>query len=89
MRVRLAEPAFKDVDSIRRFIGLDNPVAAAEAVTKLLLAAQRLGEMPSLGRIGRVADTRELIVPPYVIVYTVITDTVWILRVLDGARKWP
>lgn len=89
MRVRLAEPAFKDLDSIRSFIGLDNPAAAADVVTKLLQAAQRLGELPGLDRIGRVADTRELIVPPYAIVYTVISDTVWILRVLHGARKWP
>lgn len=89
MRVRLAELAFRDVDSIRRFISLDNPAAAAKVVAELLQAAQRLGEMPGLGRIGRVADTRELIVPPYAIVYTVISETVWILRVLHGARKWP
>ena len=89
MRVRFAESAFEDVDNIRHFIGLDNPAAAADVITKLLQAIERLGEMPSLGRIGRVADTRELIVPPYAIVYTVITDTVWILRVLHGARKWP
>jgi len=89
MRVRLTEAALEDIDSIRHFIGLDNPAAAADVVTRLLRATERLGDLPSVGRVGRVADTRELIVPPYAIVYTVMADTVWILRALHGARKWP
>ncbi len=89
MRVRFTEPVFNDLDSIRGFIGLDNPAATAEVVAKLVQASQRLEGLPSLGRAGRVVDTRELIVPPYVVVYTTIADTIWILRVLHGARKWP
>jgi toxin ParE1/3/4 len=40
---------------------------------------------------GRIAGTRELVVPPlpYIIVYQVKSSAVHILRVYHGARNWP
>jgi len=38
-----------------------------------------------------VRDTRELVIPntPLIAAYTVVGSTVWNLRVLHSARKWP
>lgn len=45
---------------------------------------------PALGRPGRVAGTRELVLPktPYVVAYRIM-EAVEILAVMHGAREWP
>ncbi|HET6521471.1 MAG TPA: type II toxin-antitoxin system RelE/ParE family toxin, partial [Geminicoccaceae bacterium] len=50
-----------------------------------------LAQHPESGRPGRVPGTRELVVSgtPYIVPYRVQGNTVQILRVLHGARKWP
>jgi len=44
-----------------------------------------------MGRRGRVGGTRELVIPsqPYIIAYRIRGQTIHILAVLHGARKWP
>jgi toxin ParE1/3/4 len=44
-----------------------------------------------MGRLGRVPGTRELPVPGtrYLVPYRVTEDSLQILRVDHGARKWP
>ncbi len=52
--------------------------------------AARLLSFPYLGRIGRVQETRELIVHKhYVLIYEVEKETVRIIRVLNTAQQWP
>jgi toxin ParE1/3/4 len=43
------------------------------------------------GRAGRVPGTRELVIAgtPFIIPYRVAENTIQILRVLHGKRKWP
>ena len=50
-----------------------------------------LTAFPLLGRPGRAADTRELVIPglPYLAVYRVKGDVIEVSRVLHGAQKWP
>jgi len=50
-----------------------------------------LKKNPALGRAGRVAGTRELVVAgtPYVVPYRVRGEAVEILRVFHAARRWP
>jgi len=45
---------------------------------------------PEAGRQGRVKNTRELIIvkTPYIVVYNILSDSLLILRILHGARKW-
>jgi plasmid stabilization system protein ParE len=42
-----------------------------------------------MGRSGRVAATRELVVPPFVIAHRLRRGTVEILAIVHGARRWP
>jgi plasmid stabilization system protein ParE len=57
----------------------------------LLEAVERLAELPNLGRPGRVAGTRELVVPgtPYIIPYRLRGDRLEVITVFHGRQKWP
>jgi toxin ParE1/3/4 len=76
---------------LRSYIAHDNPKAANRVATALLDAVERLAELPNLGRPGRVAGTRERVVPgtPYVIPYRVRSDRIEVIAVFHGRQKWP
>lgn len=94
-QLRWTEPASADFLGIVEWIGAQNPKAAARVGRRILDAVEDLAAHPYLGKPGRVAETRELVVTrfPYVIVYTIEAGpgepTVAILRVLHGAMLWP
>ena len=76
---------------LRAYIARDNPKAAGRLATLLLEAVERLAELPNLGRAGRVAGTRELVVPgtPYIIVYRLRGDHLEVIAVFHARQKWP
>jgi toxin ParE1/3/4 len=80
-----------DLQAIREYIAEINPGAARQVAQRILQAVGLLAEQPSLGRPGRVPETRELVITgtPYIAAYRVVDDTMVILRVLHGARQWP
>jgi addiction module RelE/StbE family toxin len=83
--------ARSDRDRIFSFIEAQSPNAAATVDERIAVAARRLTIFPESGRPGRVAGTRELAVrrTPFVVAYSVIEDTVFVLRILHGAQLWP
>ncbi|TSE28437.1 type II toxin-antitoxin system RelE/ParE family toxin [Tepidimonas taiwanensis] len=91
MRILFWTPeAIQDRVDIYDHIEADNPAAALALDERLSGAAGRLIEHPGLGRPGRVAGTRELVVHPnYLLVYDITDDQVRVLRVLHAARQWP
>ncbi len=54
-------------------------------------SVQLLAEQPGIGRPGRVAGTREMVVSglPYVIPYFEQDGSVIILRIMHASMKWP
>jgi toxin ParE1/3/4 len=82
--------ASRDLESVERYISRDNPEAAIHTVVEIIRCVEMLAEHPGMGRPGRVAGTRELILGglPYVVPYIHQADTIVILRVLHGAMKW-
>ncbi|MBI5142528.1 MAG: type II toxin-antitoxin system RelE/ParE family toxin [Nitrospirae bacterium] len=91
MRIKWLDSAIDDLVVIRRFIAAERPVAAREVASSVKKSVGYLAESPSIGRLGRVDGTRELVLPdlPYIVPYRVNNGMIEILRVLHAARKWP
>jgi toxin ParE1/3/4 len=91
VRVRWLRRALRNLDQEADYIARDDPQAAAQFVERIAASVDLLATHLALGRPGRVPGTRELIVTgtPYIVPYRVRDDTVEILRVFHGARRWP
>jgi toxin ParE1/3/4 len=73
------------------YIEADSPQAAIAMDERIREQVELLVRFPQSGRKGRVEGTRELVISrtPYIVAYRIGGDTVGILRVLHGARRWP
>jgi toxin ParE1/3/4 len=82
--------AIEHLAHLRAYIARDNPQAATRTAGTLLEAVERVAELPNLGRPGRVAGTRELVVPgtPFVISYRLGGDRLEVIAVFHGRQKW-
>ena len=91
MKIEWVRLALSDLDEAATFIAQDNPEAARRLVRRIYNTARLLSDQPDAGRPGRVHGTRELVIAdtPFILPYRVVNNTVQILRVLHGARKWP
>jgi toxin ParE1/3/4 len=83
--------ATNDLIRLREFIAETDPDRADLVARRIRNSSETLATFPHRGRIGRLADTRELVVPrtPYIVVYWVVGDVVEILRVVHGAQNRP
>ena len=90
MKLFWTPDAIEDREAIFDFIEIDNPHAAIALDELFADKAGRLVEYPELGRLGRVAGTRELVMHEnFIIVYDVKGVQVRVLRILHAARQWP
>jgi len=91
MKLRWTAPALRDLEQIGDHIARENPAAADRVVTSILARVQGLMTHSHIGRPGRVADTRELVIAdsPWIVPYRVRGEEVQILAVIHGARRWP
>lgn len=92
MIVRWTETAADDVVAIRDYVAQDSPLAAQAIAAKLVDAVEVLASFPDCGRmVPERADPvlRELIRPPYRIVYERGSDAVLILTIFHAARRFP
>lgn len=82
--------SIEDRKQIYAFIAEDNPRAADELDELFTYQAKQLPAFPEMGKPGRVAATRELVVHKhYILVYACTGNTVAILTVLHTARQYP
>lgn len=90
MKIQITKPAATDLLEVNHYISQDNPIAAERTVLRVLEAIEYLTTYPTMGRVGRVTKTRELIASgtPFVVVYQMRQQTIFVLRVLHAARKW-
>lgn len=91
MDITWRDSALDDLEYVGRYIAEHDPEAAARINGRILSAVGALAVAPQLGRPGRVAETRELVIPqtPYTVAYAVIFGEVVIVDVLHEAREWP
>ncbi|UWU19029.1 type II toxin-antitoxin system mRNA interferase toxin, RelE/StbE family [Rhizobium sullae] len=91
MRLVWTQYSLDDRDNIFSYIEAANPRAAVHVDEEIVRTARRLLEFPESGRPGRVAGTRELVIPrtPYIAAYVAMDDKIRILRILHGAQMWP
>ena len=90
MKVVVRESAARDLEDIFNWISKDNPRAAADMVARIGLRINRLA-LPGLSHIGRpelVDGTRELVEPPYIVIYEVdeAADEISVFAVMHAAR---
>jgi addiction module RelE/StbE family toxin len=90
-RLEYSPRYFRRLEDIRERIAADNPAAAVRMIERIRAAVERLAAFPAIGRPGRVAATREFVIPgtPYIIPYRVKGDVVQIITVLHSAQRWP
>ena len=69
----------------------DDPYAAKSVRDRIFKSMLRLSEFPYSARTGRVAETRELVVPdlPYIVVYSIFKQKINILSVRHTSQEWP
>jgi addiction module RelE/StbE family toxin len=80
----------KKMDVIQR-IAEDNPKAARTLLNEIKERAVLLQDNPLLGRLGRIEDTRELVLTgtSFILPYRVKDLQIQIVAVLHGAKQWP
>ncbi len=91
MRVRWTRPALAQLAAMQDYLAGDSPTAAHHLVRTIRAAVRPLADFPAMGRPGRVAEPRELVVNRgrQVVAYRVQGHTVAIIAVLDARREWP
>jgi toxin ParE1/3/4 len=92
-RIDWSAAARRDFRDLVEWLSDRNAAAADDLANAIEDSIALLGQMPRMGRVGRVAGTRELIVPrtPYIVIYKLSgeQDQVIVVRVLHTSRKWP
>jgi toxin ParE1/3/4 len=91
VQLRWTEEAATDLERIADYLFTHAPDRAAELVRMVYDAPGALLTFPHRGRPGKKEGTRELVLSPlpYLVVYTVRDDVIFIVRILHGAQQWP
>jgi toxin ParE1/3/4 len=90
MAVKWLKTALEHMRSITDYIAQDNPDRAVIFVREIRQKTNALADFPSVGRVGRVFGTRELVAHKnYVVVYRMKALNVEIVRVRHTRQKHP
>ena len=91
MKIKFSILAKKDMQSVWEYISKDNVQAAQQVMDRVLNTVSHMETFPAIGVMGRVQHTREFKVAntPLMIVYKIRHDTLFIVRILHSAQKWP
>jgi toxin ParE1/3/4 len=86
--IRWTAEASDQLEAAVKHIQQDNPTAARNVAQAVIERIEQLATFPGLGRPGEVKETRELVSPPYVVVYRSTEETIEILHIWHGAQDW-
>lgn len=90
MRIRWTRKALGNLDAAVNYIAADSPGNARKVAQKIRDSIQLLSRQPGMGRPGRVAGTRELVISglPFIVPYTEYNGEIVILRIVHTSMKW-
>ena len=83
--------AARDLDHVFDFVLRHDAGAAWNLCDRVERRVAQLRDHPHMGRPGRVAGTRELVVAgtSYIVAYRVASSQVDVLAVIHASRRWP
>jgi toxin ParE1/3/4 len=83
--------AERDLEHFFDFVLQHDPRAAHRLCARIEQRVGQLRGQPFVGRPGRVAGTRELVIArtPYIVAYRVSASQIDVLAVIHAARRWP
>jgi toxin ParE1/3/4 len=90
-QIRWSEQAAADLENITNYLFQNTPTRATELVRAIYDAPSVLLTFPHRGRRGRKEGTRELVLAPlpYIVIYQITREIIYVVRILHGAQKWP
>jgi toxin ParE1/3/4 len=90
MKIIWTQLALFDLEEAREYIMATSPSDAIQTINRIEKSLEALESFPQMGRLGRVPGTRELVIPetPFILPYRIQRDSIEILAVIHGARKW-
>jgi toxin ParE1/3/4 len=91
MRIRWTRKELGNLDAAVKYIAADSPGNAREVAQKILDSILLLSGQPGMVRPGRIAGTRELMIPglPCIVPYAEYNGEIGILRIVHTSMKWP
>jgi toxin ParE1/3/4 len=91
MQVRWTTAAARGLENIADYLFEKTPQNAPRVIREVCNAVFALRTYPSQGRPGKKLGTRELVLTslPYVVVYKLASENLFIVRILHGAQDWP
>jgi toxin ParE1/3/4 len=89
-QLKFTARAFQNIAAAENFISKENPVAAQKVVESIYKTAEKLETYSELGKPGRLAGTRELVLSkyPFIIIYRVRATQVVVYSVLHQSRRY-
>ena len=91
MQISYTRRAVRHLNAAFAYIREQNPQAAIGVINRIEASIGNLAVHPNMGRKGRIAGTREIIVPgtPFLVAYRVDENQIQVLAIMHGARRSP
>ena len=91
MIIAWTENALSDLRRAREYLLINDRELIAVTAIKLKKALELLSAHPEMGRIGRIKDTRELLLTgtSFLLPYRVKLENIEILAFMHARRRWP
>ena len=92
LQLRWTEQATQQLEAIAEYISVSSPVYAEQVIERIVARLRQALEHPESGR--RVpeapgAEIRELVEPPYRLLYRVRYETIEVVAILHGRQDLP
>ena len=91
LTLRWTEHAVEDLSAIADYVSLSSPLYAEQLVDRVVHQLEQACVYPESGRIVPeigAGDTRELQVPPYRVMYRVLTDWIEVVSITHSRRSF-